>query len=126
MVVLREDQLRAFDSDDDSPLATKIARKLRWRYSDLVEDLSDAVLEHRVLLGIERAKTHDIQEAGWICAFVTTMFAVGPAFDAYPPVMGCFNRKGMSGDEQFRLVFATITPRQWQGAKSRSQPAAWG
>jgi hypothetical protein len=124
-MIVRKTQITAFQDHIERDFAREIRRDLETHHPDLLVGIPPAQLDLMVRSGMRRARSHGLARKYSIALFVELMFLVAPNFDEYPPVATLLKDRSIGPDARFDAVVATTSEQQWQGARKRSNPAAW-
>ncbi|HYZ84479.1 MAG TPA: hypothetical protein VE621_08755 [Bryobacteraceae bacterium] len=124
--VVRNEQLDRFRNEKEEELARVIRNDLERNHPQTTQGLSPAIMAYRIRTGIDRARTHGLSKQYAVAMFVELMFLIGPDFDEYPPFKATLRRKDLKPDDRIDVLVAETTERQWQNARLRYNPAAWG
>lgn len=108
---------------DDRELAELIFEHLCDEQPEAVAELRDAEILRRIHLGIERARSHELDGNGPITAFVTLMFLVAPNFDQHPRIRQALADTSRDPEERMRRLFERTAEADWDEAAA--QAGAW-
>ncbi|MBE7543326.1 MAG: hypothetical protein M9913_18430 [Bryobacteraceae bacterium] len=100
----------------DQQLAELIFDHLCDEQPEAVAELRDPEILRRVHLGIDRARTHDLDSDGAITAFVTLMFLVAPNFDQHPRIRKALDNPSAEPDQRIQQIFERTAEADWDEA----------
>jgi hypothetical protein len=129
-------QLAAFDDVAESLLIRKLATTLRERHGECLVRLPDAVrtveqfddnaLRELVRNALARAKGHGLTFESSLASFVILMFETAPNFDEHPLLNRTLGDEDVAPDERINQLLDEATDQNWDAARERYDPAAWG
>ena len=126
MMKIRNEQIDEIQQERERAFIEEIIDALQENHPKAVEGIRRNTLREMVGNGIERARGHRLTKKYAIGLFIELMFLVAPNFDEYPPIQITLKDRTVDPDERMNRLADSITERQWQGAKARSDSAAWG
>lgn len=86
MLIIRSEQIEAFDRAIEEDFVKTVADFVRNRNPVQVAALSEQVLYDRVRYGIARGRQHELTDRSALKVFVSLMFELAPNFDKHPPL----------------------------------------
>ena len=125
-LVVRPGVFNAFQSQREEELAGTIREDLQTNHLAAIRGLPPPKLDARIRAGLTKGKSYGIRKQYALATFVELMFLVGPDFDTYPPIALVLRRVDIPADQKVDVIVDNTTESQWQGARSRSDPKAWG
>lgn len=125
MLIIRKEQIQHFIAKDDAELAVVIATAIRETCTGRVEPYDDATLTEMVKIGIGRARSHKLDAAEDIAAFVAVMFEVAPRFDEQPDIRALLADENFSPSIRFFNLFDRVQDAAWLEAEKRYDDTFW-
>ncbi len=101
---------------EDRELAGFIFDHLCEEQPEAVAELRDAEIMRRVRLGMDRARSHELNTEGSITAFVTLMFLVAPNFDEHPRIRKALDNQTADPDQRMQRIFQQTAEADWDEA----------
>lgn len=125
MLIIREQQIQYFIAKDESELVELIAQIVREANAGRTADYEDKTLEKMVKISIERAKSHDLQNAEDIAAFVAVMFEIAPNFDEQEQIKAVFADTNFPPPERLLQLFERVPDKDWEKAENLYDANVW-
>lgn len=119
-------QMAEFRKQQDAALARHVVEDLRTNHPRTLLDMTPETAEARARTGIGRGRARGLTRKDTLALFAELMFLVAPNFDRYPPVRAILEDASGTPDERMDRVVERITNAQWESARMRSDPQAWG
>ena len=112
-LVVRANQLRAFEDELLRPFFDDMVAELREGYTDAVAGLDDARLREEVAEGVRRARRYGIEERNQVRAFVILRLALSPSFDEHPRIAAILNDPALQPRERMPALLSRVGRRTW-------------
>jgi hypothetical protein len=125
MLVIRKEQIQRFIATNDEELAETISHAVRSSNRERVIGINDEELVRRVLVGIERARAHELKNAEDIGAFVAVMFAVSPRFDEQKEIAESLKNPLIPPEMRLEQSFHNVPESAWLEAERMYDPDFW-
>ncbi len=125
MLIIREEQIQHFIAVDEEQLVKVISRAIREANAERVAGYDDKKLAKMVKTGIKRAKSHDLEKAQTIAAFVAVMFEIAPKFDEQEEIKTVLGDALFPPDERFYQLFERVSDDGWREAETLYEDTFW-
>lgn len=125
MLIIREQQIQHFIAADEPALVRLIRQVVRETNPERVRDYSDQTLDSMANIGIQRAKSHGLELAEDITAFVALMFDLAPNFDKQKDIEKILNDKTYSPAENVRYLWERVPEKAWKEAEGLYDVKIW-
>ena len=125
MLVIRQEQIQHFIAADENQLVEVIAQSMRKTNPERVSDFDDKTLQEMVKVGIERAKSHGLERAEEIAAFVGVMFEIAPNFDEQEEIKKVFDDTNFPAPARFEQLWDRVSPEAWEKAEQEYNLNVW-
>lgn len=119
-------QMLEFRKQQDVALARHVVEDLRAHHPRTLLDITPETAEARARTGIGRGRARGLTRKDTLALYAELMFLVAPNFDRYPPVRAILEDTSVTPDARMDRVVERITGAQWESARMRSGPQAWG
>jgi len=124
-MMIRSEQLQAFQDDLNDAFATKLMSHLQTHHADAVSGMPDALLRSRIRYGIRRAQGHGLRRDCDIGTFVALMFELSPAFDQSPRAREILFEISAHPDDRMQNVVDLMTDEDWEQAARMGDDSSW-
>jgi hypothetical protein len=126
-LVIREEQMRAFERAQEQPFLASAAAYIRSQYPEITAGFADAELLRRVELAFGRASQFGFTSQASALGFMVLMFTVGPEFDSHPSIREILSQSGDSIPPDARLAYLAdaISPEEWEEARAGADESFW-
>ncbi len=125
MLVIRNEQIQKFIAADEKELVRAIAQGVRTACPDRVSAFDDEKLAAAVRIGIERARSRQLNNAEDIAAFIAVMFAVAPRFDEQAEISELLDDTRLAPPLRFYLMIERASDKAWLEAERRYEDSFW-
>ncbi len=125
MLLIRDEQMRAFQAAAEDAFAHRVAEDLRQKHAERVDALDDELLLEMVTNGIRRGRRHGLTWESSLTKFVALMFAVGPDFDRHPKAASVLANPEILADDRVDALVYLLSDAEWEAARAASHPYAW-
>ena len=125
MLIIREEQIQHFIATDEMQLVEVIIRAVRQANPERVVGYEDKKLEKMVKIGIERAKSHELNRGQDIAAFVAVMFEIAPKFDEQEEIKTILSDPLFPPGERFYQIFERVSDEAWLEAEKLYEDTYW-
>lgn len=124
MFTIRSSHIDAFLPQGEAfiPWAMK---HLREEHEEVTQELSDQVLEKRVITGVKRAQKYGLESPTARLAFIGLMFEVAPNFDEHPAIAEILNDTSLPEMTRIDDLTEKVSFVQWKEAEKNSNPNVW-
>lgn len=106
---------------DEEDLLDHVFDYLCEEQAESVAELPDDEIRRRAALGIERARSHGIEQPEPITAFVSLMFLVAPDFDAQPNIARVLSDRSLPAPQRMKQIFARTAEDDWESAAEQTR-----
>jgi hypothetical protein len=124
-LVIRPEQMRAFERADEDRFCRQAADYLRSEHSAVVGELPQAELRRRVDLAFERARRFHFTQRASVLGYIALMFTVAPEFDNHPTIYEILNQDWIPPDARLAYLAEAISPEEWDEARAAGRPGFW-
>ena len=125
MLIVRQEQIRHFIAKDDSEVIKRIGQAIRASDSKNLGIFDNKKLEAMVEIGIERAKSHGLELAEDLAAFVALMFEVAPNFDEEEEIKAALEDTNLVPSDRLAQLWERTSDEAWEGAEKSFQAEVW-
>ena len=125
MLIVRQEQIRHFIAKDDSEVIKRIGQAIRASDSKNLGIFDNKKLEAMVEIGIERAKSHGLELAEDLAAFVGLMFEVAPNFDEEEEIKAALEDTNLVPSDRLAQLWERTSDEAWEGAEKSFQAEVW-
>lgn len=136
MLIIRLDQIQAFDSVADALFVDQILQYLREHHDGTViqleegaatpvQDVGDEMLREFVRHGITRARAHGITHQSTMAAFIVLQFETAPNFDEHPLLQRVLKDDRVDANLRIDRLMERATEENWKAVRERYDPGAW-
>ena len=125
MFVIRKEQIQHFIAKDDSELVELIVQAIREANSERVSDYEDKKLEEMVKIGIDRARSYDLERGEDIAAFVALMFEIAPNFDEQEEIKTILADTNYAPSERINQLWKRASDEAWEEAEQSYKADVW-
>jgi hypothetical protein len=125
MLVIKQSQIQHFIASDEEELVRVVRDGVRAANAERVADYDDEKLAEMVKFGIERARSHKIERAETIAAFVAVMLEIAPNFDEQEQIKMVLEDGNFPPDERFFQLFERVPEESWQAAENLYDARIW-
>ena len=125
MLIVRQEQIRHFIGKDDSEVIKRIGQAIRASDSKNLGIFDNKKLEAMVEIGIERAKSHGLELAEDLAAFVGLMFEVAPNFDEEEEIKAALEDTNLVPSDRLAQLWERTSDEAWEGAEKSFQAEVW-
>lgn len=125
MFIIKNKQIQHFIASDENQLASVIAGSIRLANGGRVASYSDKELASMVKIGIERARSHGLNRAEDIAAFVAIMFEVAPRFDEQNEIREVLADTKLTPEMRLSLLFDRVPEGAWINAQKKYEDSFW-
>ncbi len=125
MLVIRDEQIQHFIAQDEVQLTKILMETVRAVNPQRVDGYDDKTLEAMVKMSIEQAKSHKVEKAEDIAAFVGIMFEISPSFDRIKDISACLDDTTYSVGMRFQQLWGRVAEKKWIEAEETYDPKVW-
>ncbi len=125
MLIIRKEQIQHLIAADDGQLVKVIRQAIRQANTERVYSWEDQELENMVKIGIDRAKSHGLDAAEDIAAFVAVMFEIAPRFDEQDEIRQVLDDQMFTPDVRFYQLFERVSNEAWSEAEMLYEESFW-
>jgi hypothetical protein len=125
MLTIRAEQIQHFIVKDDSELVKLIAEIIRTANPERVADYADETIRSMVQIGVERARTHNLDRAEDIAAFVGVMFEISPTFDENEEIKTILDNADFLVEERFEQIWEVTPDKTWKELEDKYDAKVW-
>lgn len=125
MLKIRSQQLEALEEQAEDGLIDYIVSVLDEDHPETIEGMPDDMVYELVENGLDRARSHDLEQDNSLTAFVCMMFVVAPNFDQHPRIKAILADETLEPDERFEKVLDEISDEEWDEAENNWDADAW-
>lgn len=125
MLIIRTEQIQHFIAKNDAELNRLIAQALREANPERIADYDDEKLSAMIQIGIERAKSHDIERAEDIGAFVALMFEIAPNFDEQDEIKIVLADTNFPVSDRLAQLWERTSDEAWEKAEQNYKSDVW-
>lgn len=135
-MIIREEQMTAFEDSAEQNFVQRLAEHLRQNYADAVvrlpdqedstlPELPDEKLHSLVEFSIEKARSYEMTFESSISAFSAVMFRAAPNFDKHSMSKLCLKDKNIEPNKRLDEVLEILTEEHWEKIREDYDPNAW-
>jgi hypothetical protein len=125
MLIIRNEQLDAFQEIADAAFVQTIIEHLREEHAEAIGRLPDEVLTDMVQAGIDRARSWGLTWEATITAFVALMFEIAPNFDEHPKIREILSEESEPEDARLDRLVEEVSEKDWEEAVQLYDENAW-
>lgn len=125
MLVIRDEQIQHFIAQDEVQLTQVMMETVRAVNPNRVDGYDDKTLESMVKMAIQRAKSHQLEKAEDIAAFVGIMFEISPTFDEIKDISACLDDTTFSSEMRFQQLWGKVPETKWAEAEATYDAKVW-
>ena len=125
MLIVRERQIQHFIAKNDSELVKFIGQAIREANPERVSDYDDKKLKRMVKIGVDRARSYDLEGAEDIAAFVALMFEIAPNFDEQEAIKIVLEDTNYTASERINQLWARTSDETWEEAEKSYKADVW-
>lgn len=123
---LRDEHIRAMSPAIEADFRRRIKFHLRDEHGPAVEDMDERILEDRISLGLDRARTYGISSEVNLVTFVALMFEIAPEFDMQPTISRVLHdTQEEDVDVRMNSLFRVLSQNDWEEAERLKTPDSW-
>jgi predicted nuclease with TOPRIM domain len=125
MLRISKKQMHAFLTGDESRFIAFLLTQLRRECRDLVRDIDPESLREMVVNGLVRARSHGLNSATDLTAFVSIMFEIAPNFDEQPDIRRALQDESVPRESRFSVMLERVPEGAWEEAERNRRMEAW-
>ena len=125
MLVIRKEQMEAFQQQAERDFVDSVVKQLRSGHAAAVKDIPEDKLFKRVKYGIRRAREYGLTWKNNLSTFVTLMFEIAPEFDRLPAFQNHLADKRFPPDQRMSTLLEKIKVVDYQAAQENSDLTKW-
>ena len=116
LLKIREAQRQALCAPRDPAFRARLAAWLRRRNPPAIEQLSDAQLDQRLAVLIERARHHGFHRQSSLAFFAAVALEISPSFDEAPGLAEALSHRHGAEAERIERFLTHTSEADWQAA----------
>jgi hypothetical protein len=134
-MIVRAEQMEAFESAAEDNFVARLGEHLRENYGESVVRLPDQesavselpkeTLEPLIRRSIDRARSHGLTFESAISGFSAVMFDVAPNFDEHSVAKLCLKDKQIDPNDRLNEVLTLLTDEHWEKIRDDYDVNAW-
>lgn len=125
MLVIRQEQIQRFIAADEGQLVLVVSKALRAIDPERIKDYEDAKLAEMIKIGIACARSHQLERAEDITAYIALMFEIAPRFDEQKEIKQILSEPTFPPGERFYQLFERVSDEAWCEAQNLYEKEFW-
>ncbi|MEZ5581414.1 MAG: hypothetical protein R3F37_00235 [Candidatus Competibacteraceae bacterium] len=125
MLIIRQDQMDAFQEYMENNFVRSLARDLRREHPEEVADLNDAELYRRIDIGIEKATGHGLDDEYSLELFIMLMFTTAPNFDRHALFQDVLKTQEIPSEQRLDYAIEFSTDEDWREIEDNRDDSVW-